>query len=219
MEKEPVYFISGLGVDERAFIRIRLPEAFEMKFVRWIEPEPNESFDAYCLRLAGQIDTSRPVILAGLSFGGMTSVNLSRLIRVKKIILLSSIPLSHELPRIYRLMGFFGLHRFIPASWVKKMSWFSCWLFGMHSPEEKKLLNAILADIPEPFLYWATATALNWKNETRPPALFHIHGNKDHILYSSKTQPDQVVEGAGHFMVYTHADDVNRFLATVLPDR
>lgn len=219
MEKEPVYFISGLGIDERAFIRIRLPEAFEMKFVRWIEPQQDESFDAYCLRLAEQIDTSRPVILAGLSFGGMTAVNLSRLIRVKKIILLSSIPLSRELPRLYRLMGFFRLHRSIPASWVKKMSWFSCWLLGMHSPEEKKLLKAILADIPERFLYWAAATALNWNNETKPPSIVHIHGDNDHVLYASKTHPDQLVKGAGHFMVYTHADEVNRFLETALLER
>lgn len=214
--KEPVYFLSGLGVDERAFVKIHLPENFEMRFVRWIEPQTNESFDAYCLRLAEQIDTSKPVILAGLSFGGMTAVNLSQLIRVKQIILLSSIPLSAELPRLYRFLAFFRLHQLTPAFFVKKASWFSYWLFGMKTREEKKLLREILADIPEKFLYWATATAINWKNADKPEHLFHIHGSNDHVLYASRTHPDRIVEGAGHFMVFTHAEAVNRFFEETL---
>jgi pimeloyl-ACP methyl ester carboxylesterase len=208
----PVYFISGLGVDERAFIRIRLPEGFEMRFMRWIDPLKDESLADYARRLFKDVDTSQPIIVAGMSFGGITACELSKFVRIKKLILFSSIARSAELPKIYRLMGAFGMHRYIPTAWIKYTGWHLYWLFGTKKSDEKTMLKAIMADIPDNFLRWATRQVLLWKNKHPPENLFRIHGTHDRVLYFPKTKVDCVVRDAGHFMVYTHAEEVNRGL-------
>jgi pimeloyl-ACP methyl ester carboxylesterase len=214
-KKQLVYFLSGLGIDERAFSRIQLPEGFEIRFIRWIEPEANEVFSAYCKRLSAQIDTTQPVILAGLSFGGVTACELSKQIETQKIILLSSIPVSAELPLLYRFLSAIGLRRLVPIAWIKRANFISYWLMGMKTKEEKLLLKNIMADMSGIFLRWATKTIVDWKNEKIPANTFRIHGTKDRVLYYRKGM-DFTVKGAGHFMAYTHAVEVNAALAKIL---
>ncbi len=49
-----VYFISGLGADERVFQFLDLSE-IEHQFIKWNEPRKNESISNYCLELAEQL--------------------------------------------------------------------------------------------------------------------------------------------------------------------
>ena len=42
-----VYFLSGLGVDERAFKKIHLPESFQIIYINWIKPLPKENISDY----------------------------------------------------------------------------------------------------------------------------------------------------------------------------
>ncbi|WP_169306811.1 hypothetical protein [Pedobacter polaris] len=50
-----VYFISGLGADERVFQFLDLSK-IEYQFIRWNEPRKNESLFNYCEELTKQID-------------------------------------------------------------------------------------------------------------------------------------------------------------------
>lgn len=215
-EKTPVYFISGLGIDERALSKIHLPGNFEMRFLRWIEPEKNEAFRDYCRRLTAGVDFSSPVIFAGMSFGGITACEISRMLPVKKIILLSSIGKAAELPKLYRLLGLVRMNRWLPSSWVTRTWFFTNWLFGVHTDEEIALLKAIMADISENFLRWSTETVLRWDNQQVPENAVRIHGTRDRVLYFRKEETEFPVKDAGHFMVYTHADEVNAALEQVL---
>lgn len=215
-KKTPVYFISGLGIDERALCRIVLPEEFEIRHVRWIEPEKKEPFRDYCKRLSAQIDFSAPVILAGMSFGGMTSCELSKIIPVKKIILLSSISNRNELPKRYRFLAFFNLQNLIPPSWVTHANFILYWLFGLKKADEKNLLKDIMDDISENFLVWAANTILKWDNTEEPPNVVRIHGTRDRVLSFIEEEVEYPVKDSGHFMVYTHSAEVNAALNEIL---
>jgi pimeloyl-ACP methyl ester carboxylesterase len=210
------YFISGLGVDERAFQRIHLPPQFETRHIKWIEPLRKESLPGYVKRLAEQIDTTNDFVLIGLSFGGMIAIEISKILSPRKVILVSSITRRKYLARLFRIAGFFRLNRLIPGRLIKNPNWLIYRLFGVSKPRDKELLREILKDTSPQYISWAIHQILTWKNKFTPPQLFHIHGEKDHLLPARGFQPNKMVAGAGHLMVYTHAGEVNRFLEEML---
>lgn len=82
------YVFSGLGVDKRVFDNMDFGD-LQVEFVDWITPEKTESLQQYALRLSGCIDTENPVLI-GLSFGGMIAVEISKVMRCRKTILIAS---------------------------------------------------------------------------------------------------------------------------------
>ncbi len=210
------YIFSGLGADKRAFARIKFPEHLEPVFLEWLEPLEKEDFEAYCERLSAQVKTDLPYVFIGLSFGGITAVELSRKLNPEKIIIISSAATCRELPRIYTILGALQFHRFIPAPMLMRANRFSYYLFGVNEPEDKLLLKQILADTSPVFLKWAINCILNWNNEQRPANLVHIHGTADKIIYCRNTAADFQITGGGHFMVYTHAAEVNKALGDII---
>jgi hypothetical protein len=65
-----VYFISGLGADERAFQRLVFPQSWTVSHLQWIEPARGESLESYVARFSKLIDSTAPFALVGLSFWG-----------------------------------------------------------------------------------------------------------------------------------------------------
>ena len=100
-----VYFISGIGADQRAFSYITLPQGFNAIHLPWIKPLKAEPLAAYALRLTAGINTAEPFILVGLSMGGMIAVEIAKKFPPVCTILISSIPLATQLPRYYRIAG------------------------------------------------------------------------------------------------------------------
>src|ERR1700743_1924972 len=100
-----VYFISGIGADYRFFTHVRLPEGYEARYIHWIEPLPGETLPDYTFRLSGQIDPTEPLARIGLSLGGIMSVEIAKRIPPICTILISSVPLSSQLPPLYKIAG------------------------------------------------------------------------------------------------------------------
>jgi pimeloyl-ACP methyl ester carboxylesterase len=207
-----IYFISGLGADERAFQKLSLPIEWKIKHLKWIDVVPKEKLQSYVLRFSKLIDTSKEFSLVGLSFGGIMAIELNRILRPKATILISSISTKYELPVLYRLVSFLRLNKLVPTVLLNKVFPFTHWYFGTKSKEEKILLEKIIHDTPPLFLKWAINEILHWKNEERPSNIFHIHGTKDRIFPISNLNVDFKIENGGHFMVYSRADEVSKIL-------
>ncbi len=213
-----LYFISGLGADERAFQKLSLPTTWKIIHLKWIEIDPKETLESYVLKFSKLIDVTKDFHLVGLSFGGIMAVELSKIIKPKSIIVLSSITTKHELPKIYRLIAGLRINNFVPSYFLNKVYPFTYWYFGMKSKEENQLLKQIIHDTPPTFLKWAINEIVHWKNEIRPINIIHIHGNKDRIFPINTIQADIVVKQGGHFMVYKEADELSALLIFNLKD-
>jgi pimeloyl-ACP methyl ester carboxylesterase len=207
-----VYFISGLGADRRAFQKIRLSDSFKVHHIDWIEPYAGESFPAYVGRLMKQVDLSSPFSLVGLSFGGVVAVEMAKISQPEKIIILSSLSRSSELPKKFRFISALNLHRVIPAAVYKKPTKLIARFFGAKTHSDRKLLYEIFEDSSAVFLKWAVDKLLKWKNERRPERLFHIHGEKDQLLPITCVNQNMSIPDAGHLMVLTHASVISETL-------
>lgn len=210
-----VYFISGLGADERAFQRVRLPERFTVRHLAWKVPGAKEPMNAYARRMAADIDTARPFCLVGLSFGGMIAVEMNTFLKPVRTILLSSDYTRKHLPLYVQWIGRTRLHRVVPPSWLKRLPAGAHWFFGTRTAAEKNLLNQFLHDADERFLGWAINAVLTWKNKALPPRCIRIHGDCDKVLPRYRGA-DAIIKGGGHFMVLTKAGEISSLLELYL---
>jgi len=209
-----IYVFSGLGVDKRVYNNVNFGN-LNMEFLDWIPPLENESLENYAYRICEKIKDEAPILI-GLSFGGMLAVEISKIIKVKKMILIASAKNKFELPGIYRFFGKIKLNKIIPNSLLKKQNLITNWFFGIQTNEEKRLLKDIFQDTDPQFLKWAMNEILNWNNESTPEKCFHIHGNKDRIIPGRNVKIDFVVEGGGHFMTVNKSKEIESILLSLI---
>lgn len=209
-----IYVLSGLGVDERVFDTFEFNDSI-VRFISWIPPLKKESLADYAKRIAMQIEDEHPVII-GLSFGGMVAVEIAKIRKVKKVIVLASAKERAELPKLYLFIGQWRLHRLMPSFVLKQCNFLTYWFFGVHTEKEKKMLQRIILDTDERFLTWAIHAILTWQNKEIPGNLVHIHGSKDHILPCNLVKYDYLIEGGGHFMTVNRAQEIEQIIREVI---
>lgn len=206
-----VYFISGLGADERAFSRLDLP-GIEPYHIAWKIPAHNETLQTYATRLRKEITEPDPIIV-GLSFGGLMAVEIAKQISCKKIILISSIKHCREKPMLFNLSAAAGLHKLLPMASFSKPNRLLYYFFGVHQNKRaKELMDELLVFMQPDYLRWSVNQIVNWQNEFIPLRLVHIHGTADKVLPAEKVKADYLIENGSHFMVWTRAREISAIL-------
>ncbi|NEP17915.1 MAG: alpha/beta hydrolase [Leptolyngbya sp. SIO4C1] len=211
MTEKRIYFISGLGADERVFHLLDY-SGYDPVHIRWIPPEPRESIESYAARLCEQIQEHRPT-LVGLSFGGLIATEIAKQIEVEQVILVSSAKTAAEIPIYYKLFRILPIHRIFPfKTMLWAAYWLAYWLFGVDTLDERRLLKAILLDTNPQFLKWALHKVVTWRNQTVPERLVHLHGGCDRIFPLRFAQPSCVIDEGGHLMIMNCAIKVSALM-------
>ncbi|HMO61763.1 MAG TPA: alpha/beta hydrolase [Ferruginibacter sp.] len=211
---QTIYFISGLGADETVFSRLQLP-GYNRRYLPWLMPEKNESIEHYAARMAKAIDTPNPII-AGLSFGGMMSIEIARQLPVQKVILISSVSQYTQLPLWMRLAGWSRVNKIIPMRPYHFLEQIENYNMGVETPDDIEILRRYRQQVQPQYLQWAINEILRWHNNWLPASLYHIHGTNDRIFPVQKLHPTHLVQGGGHFMVYNRAAEVSSILQAIL---
>jgi len=203
---ETIYCISGLGADEKVFNKLVIP-GYELKVIQWLQPFPKETLPAYALRMREKITEPEPVLM-GLSFGGIMCTEIAKQIPVKKIIIVSSLKHSGELPFWMKAVAKLSLHKIFPLKSTKLTAPFQNRSLGVRSAEDKKLAAFYRKNVNMVYTKWAVNEILNWKNDWVHPNIFHIHGDADNMFPLKYITPDYIIKGGGHFMIMNKADEV-----------
>lgn len=191
-----IYAFSGLGADQRVFDFLNL-EA-EVICVPWITPFKDEDLTSYSKRLGEGLELKGDFALLGLSFGGLVAVELNKMVKAKRCILISSIESQRELPALYKWIGRIRIMNLIPSKLLIPPKFLGNYLF---SARNKKLLGQILNDSDAKFNKWALNQLLTWKNERLSKNVTRIHGDKDKLLMASQFSNVHWVKSGGHFMI------------------
>jgi pimeloyl-ACP methyl ester carboxylesterase len=206
-----LYFIPGLGADERLFSKLKLP-GYKKKFIKWLVPKENESLPHYAKRLSAQIDSSKSFSLIGVSFGGMLAVEMSKFLKPKKIFLISSAKTNRELPASIHPFRYFPVYNFLPESMLQSAAVFNKNQFGIKNKEEEKLFSDMLLSCPKGYLQSAMQMILEWRNTSYPDNLIHIHGGKDRFFPIYKIKDPIVIPNGTHFMPYNSSNEVEKII-------
>ncbi|TNE56369.1 MAG: alpha/beta hydrolase [Bacteroidetes bacterium] len=213
MRKQKIYCLSGLGVDQRVFQALEL-DIYELVHISWIDPLKNESLDIYARRLFEQTQIDDDYLLMGVSFGGMIAVEVAKIKRPRKLILISSMINRHELSLHYRFLLRIGVHNWVPGNFFRNPGRLGAYFFGAKKENERGLLKKIMRDTDPIFLKWALGAISNWRNKADVD-LFQIHGTRDKIISCPERIKYEIV-GAGHFAVFTHAHMVSESIKKIL---
>lgn len=68
-KQKRAYFISGMCYNCKVFDKLTLPKGYRKKYIEWRIPNPDETLSEYAYEMAKNINTSKPFVLIGYSFG------------------------------------------------------------------------------------------------------------------------------------------------------
>ncbi len=212
-EKTSIYLIPGLGAGTEIFEHLKLPQDnFEIHLIEWLIPESeDESLENYSYRMAQSVKDEMPV-LVGVSFGGLVAQEMSKLIPVKKVIIISSVKKRSELPRRLKLLQKLGLYKLLPTGRISKIDDFSRFNFHQTLKRKTELYNRYMRVRNEKYLNWAIKTVLHWKGEGGISNLTHIHGTRDEIFPIKYIDNCIPVENGTHAMIITRARKISEII-------
>ena len=202
-----IYGISGLGADKRVFDSLSLD--FEFIPIDWVIPNKNESIEYYSKRLSEIIDTKNDFCLIGVSFGGLVATEISKILKPKITILISSAHTKNELRTIFRWFGKTRLIKIMPAFLFDPPRWMAKYLFGA---KNYKLLNDILNDTDLGFAKWAVNELINWENVTQLKNVIKVNGTNDKLIPPKGNTKMELIDEGGHFMIVDRADEVSKII-------
>jgi hypothetical protein len=206
-----VYVFTGLGADETVFKNINFGEN-KVIYINYINPLEKETLSSYAQRLTTQITDDNPILI-GISFGGMICVEIGKLIKTDKIILINSVTHPKQLPK--NLLNFGQLLLpIIPIFLLKKSNYFTYFIFGIKNIENKKILSEILRKTDTTFLNWALYAILNWKTTQNKEIdnLIQIHGANDILIPLKNRSVRYVIPKGGHLMTLDCFQKINEIL-------
>ncbi len=208
----PLILFSGLGADERVFAN-QQREFPQLIVPPWRPPQRGDTLTTYCQRLAGELSLSGPVIVGGISFGGIVASEFARHVDARCCLLISSLRSPRQLPRRIRAVGTlrFALDG-IPFRPIQNV-------LGRIGRSERLPISPLvkqvllqLADADPRVVRWSIRQIFRF---TEPPLtipIHRIHGDRDPIFPLRYVQSDKVVCGGGHLLPQTHAGQINEFL-------
>lgn len=208
--KPKIYFISGLGADERAFHFLDLSFCIPF-FMKWLPHQKNQNLHAYAMRLMQSIPEENPNIV-GLSFGGMLASEIALAKPKARVVLISSNKTMLEFPSYFRVGKYIPLYRLVPNKLMQLPKEMFMWMMSAEGKEQKEMLQQMAVDTNMSFAKWAVGSILKWENTTIPKNVMHIHGSGDVLLPIKYVKADHVINGGKHSMVLDKADEISGLL-------
>lgn len=207
----------GLGADERMFAAQRAVFP-QLEVPPRLDAVAGESIADHARRLAQRLDVRRPFMLGGVSIGGMIAQELARLTSPRMLILIATARAGRQIPRHFRFYEM--LSRPLPERVLRTGRFIQPLIsrrFSGVTPEQERLVTQMVNDTPLSYIRWGAQAIFGWPGCPPPECpLRHIHGAGDRLIPPRGMSPDRLIEGGGHLINMTHAEEVNAFIAEAL---
>ena len=213
-ESQHIYCISGLGADERVFEQMQITNC-KLINLPFLKPVKNETLAAYASRMFKLINEEEPILL-GVSFGGMLAIEMAKQFPVKMIILVSAVKTYRELPLWMRLSGKFRLHKIIPLKTNALTEKADDRRMGIQNERDKFMVEQFRQSADRIQVDWAIDKILNWKNNTLPKNMYHIHGSSDRMFPIKNINATHIIEGGTHMMILNRTEEVSSCVEEIL---
>ncbi|SFW77800.1 alpha/beta fold hydrolase [Chitinophaga sancti] len=212
--QKTVYLFSGIGADSSIFMNLELP-GYHKVYINWIPALRHETIEQYAARIRPQVTEENPDII-GLSFGGIVAVEVAKLVKVDKMVLISSVRTKNELNRIQFFWMKLGFYHLIPGALIQRTNFLTYRYFGAWSPNDKETLTNLLKDTDVNFFRWALKSIAYWNNKVPPERTIQINGTADRVITTRRVHPDYQIKGGGHLMVFNKADTISKIIVNYL---
>lgn len=193
-----------MAANPTIFENIRLPkEEYKMIWLSWIIPNPSETLDSYAKRMVEDFNKEEPVVLIGVSFGGVLVQEMSKLVCVKKLIIISSVKSKHEFPKRMKIARYTGVYKILPTGFLDYMTHIERLPLGNSVRKRIKLYQQYLSVSDKSYLDWAIEQMLCWEQSDPIHGIIHIHGDEDLVFPIKNIENCIVIPKGTHIMVIT----------------
>jgi hypothetical protein len=207
-----IYAIPGLATTGKLFEHISV-KGCEIKVLDWPQPREGMTLQDYATLFLKDIDTSKPFCLLGVSFGGMLCSELSHLVKVEKVFLVSSCKNRNELPWMIRVQKYIPVYNLFSEKFLMANAFRVHWLLGFKH-DYKKIFVQMISEMPENYIKRSIKMIVNWENVKAPDNCIHIHGTKDHLLFYNCVKADHAIKNGSHAMIVYDAEEINAILSS-----
>jgi pimeloyl-ACP methyl ester carboxylesterase len=218
IKKRGLYLMPGMAASPRIFELIDLSDSFDVVHLSWETPHPGESLQDYSKRICKRVTHSNPILI-GVSFGGVLVQEMAKNIKCFKVVIISSIKSSKELPFVMSLSKKTNAHKLLPTDWIRNLESLALFVFGSSVERKVDLYKRYLSERDPEYLKWAVHALLNWNQEQFDSEVIHIHGEKDSMFPLKniiKTPYLHVVPNGTHAMILAKFSWFNKELFKLL---
>ena len=217
MEQITVYFIPGMAAGPEIFKNIRLPKEYRVEVLEWLIPEKDEPLKAYAKRMADRVKKPNSVLI-GVSFGGVVAQEMKQFLKLRKLIIISSVKTRSELPRRMRVAGFTKAYKLIPTSVVLSAEDLTKFSVGPKSKKRLRLYQEYLNVRNKQYLDWALKRMVTWDRVSKVSGVIHIQGGEEKVFPLKYIQECDVIKGGTHIMILNRASEISRRLIKIIEE-
>lgn len=213
-----VYFMPGMAANSSIFNQINLPsDIFEQHLLDWFVPDKGMTLSEYAVIMCSKIK-HEDVVLVGVSFGGMLVQEMAKHISVKKLILISSVKKTSELPKRMIFAKYTNIHKLLPTGLVNNMELLTKYAFGETVTKRLVLYEQYLSIRDKYYIDWSIDQIVNWQQSECPSNVVHIQGDKDNVFPIQHIKDCILVKNGTHTMIIHRFRWFNEHLPKIILD-
>lgn len=211
-----VYFVSGMCYNCKVFNSLTLPKGYKKVYIEWRNPHIDETLNEYAQAMAANVDTKKPFILIGYSFGGVIIQEMNKFLKPQKNIIISSFKNKNEIPPIFRfarathIVERASIKIFESTQYITDI--FNRYVYDMDSSE----LAEYMTCVDPVYIKWSVTQIVSWAPESECSHLYHIHGTKDQIFPPELIKNSYKIKDGDHLMVMKRAYLVSQIIERIL---
>ncbi len=207
----------GMSANSLIFEKIEFPSNYTLHYLEWIDPSKDESLEDYAKRFSKLIIHNDPILI-GVSFGGVLVQEISKIIKHKKLIIISSIKCNEELPPHMKFGKITKSYKLLPLKWINDFESLISFVLGPKIKKRLELYRKYLSVRDENYLSWCIRELIEWKQNKPLDNIIHIHGSKD-VIFPTNLLSDYIeLPGGDHAMILKRAEWINKKILKLIKD-
>ena len=211
------FLIPGLALNPEVTGNIELT-GYQKVYIRWIDPAGEETLTSYAERIIDiyQIPAEESILILGHAFGGLLAQQIASVRPLARLILISSVKHSHEVPWKIRFLKHGFVYHLASKKIILRTLSIWGWYHGYDEPELHEALISEVESLSNDYLIWAYKHIIQWEGVPIQNELLHIHGDMDKTFPIENISNCLSLSGGDHLMIYKRASEINKIIETFI---
>jgi hypothetical protein len=161
---------------------------------------------------------TRPLLLGGVSFGGMLAYEMASHLKPDAVVLIASCRTRQSLRPMHRAAS--RLLPLIPVqAWdlAKLLAGPVVRLRTRVPAAQRHMAVTMFRQSDSRFMHWVLQAILSWQpSRLEGVRVCQIHGRRDLLIPARRVEADELIPDGGHLINITHAAQVNAFIRSTI---
>ena len=195
--------LPGMGADSTLFPKDSFAKLNNVLFAEWPPYEGESSLREVAEKIIEQHNIDREMVVGGASLGGMIAIEIAKLAKIEKIILIGSATAPHYINPILQKLS--NLAATTPIEMLQLFA-------GKLNLHKESALLTMFEKSESQFIQAMCKALFQWEGQGDYNCeICHIHGKKDKVIFPPPNNVEIIPDG-GHLISMTHGNTVAEYI-------